>query len=298
MVSLHPPSSKTPVLSALLLIAALAPSGCATSAADADAVPDRASRRAALGAASAFAVVLSRRAEVEDVADLHLAILDPDPYKVDDLIAFRERGVLTLGYVNIGEVEEYRAHADRVDESWVLGENPHWPSHRFVDARQEGWRRLVIDEVAPQVVARQFDGLFLDMADVAAPGVFPETREGIVSLIRALRETYPTHLIVMNRGLFLLDEVGEEIDGVLVEGVWARYDPRTTSYIRTPDGERSRLVETLRTYRQQFGGVALALDYADRPDLRAYAEAEAVRAGLPLFVSTIELADFTPPADG
>ncbi|MEM1115858.1 MAG: endo alpha-1,4 polygalactosaminidase [Bacteroidota bacterium] len=272
--------------------------GCASSPADGEPVPDRASRQAALRAASTFAVVLSRRAEAEDVDGLSLAILDPDPYGLDDLPAFRQRGVLTLGYVNIGEIEDYRAFADRVDPTWVLGENPFWPGHQFVDARQPGWQRLVTEHVAPQVIARQFDGLFLDMADVAAPGVFPETREGIVAIIQALREAYPTHLIVMNRGLFLLDEVGEDIDGLLVEGVWARYDPATGTYGRTPAPERDRLVAALTDYRERFGGAPLVLDYADRAGLRAFAEAEAAEAGLPIFISTLELADLAPPPHG
>lgn len=296
---MHPPPSIVRALvrlGAATVVVATGLGGCA-GAADVDPVPDRASRQAALQAAETFAVVLSRRAEADDVAGVPLVILDPDPYELDEIAAFRERGVLTLGYVNVGEVEDYRAFAPRVDEAWVLGENPRWPGHRFVDARQEGWRRLVVDEVAPRVVARQFDGLFLDMADVAAPGVFPETQEGMVALIRSLREAYPTHLLVMNRGLFLLDEVGEEIDGLLVEGVWTRHDPASGAYVQTPPARRDRLVAALLDFRERFGGAAFVLDYADRADLRAVAEAGAAEAGLPVFVSTLDLSGLAPLAE-
>ena len=266
--------------------------GCSASAAggpDAP-VPDRASRRAALRGAPTFAAVLSERAEADALDDYPVVILDPDAYEAADLTELRGRGVLALGYVNVGEVEAWRSFADRVEPEWVLGENPHWPGHRFVDAREEGWRSLVVDVAAARVAAREFDGLFLDMADVAAPGVHPETREGVVALIRALREAYPTHVIVMNRGLFLVDEVGEDLDGLLVEGVWSRYHHDQQAYAPAPEAEREALLDALLDFRERFGGAALVIDYADTSALRAAAEAGGRRAGIPVFVSTLDLA--------
>lgn len=292
-MNVSPPTPVFVRLGVVAFLAAAALAGCA-GAADVDPPPDRASRQAALRTAKTFAAVLSRRAEAADVEGVPVVILDPDPYDLDEIAAFREVGTLTLGYVNIGEVEDYRSFAERVDETWVLGENPRWPGHRFIDAREEGWQRLIVDEVAPRVIGRQFDGLFLDMADVAAPGVFPETREGMVTLIRSLREAFPTHLLVMNRGLFLLDEVGEEIDGLLVEGVWTRHDHASGTYVRTPDANRDRLVAALLDFRERFGGAAFVIDYADHDDLRAVAEAGAAQTGLPLFVSTVELSGLAP----
>ena len=277
---------------ALLLLAlarcAPAPSGYGTP-------PDRAVRRAALTDAQAFAAVLSRQAPVDSLAGFDLVILDPAPYHADDLAALRAEGVVTLGYVNVGELEDWRPFADRVDPSWVLGENPNWPGHRFVDAREPGWRSLIVDEVAQGVVAKEFDGLFLDMADVASPQLYPETEAGVVALVRALRRAYPTHLLVLNRGLFLLDDdgpdLGFDLDGLLVEGVWGRLDFATGTYRRTPVDEGRRLLAALDAFRQRTGGAAFAIDYADSPDLRDHVTRSARRARLPVFVSTSALAD-------
>lgn len=277
--------------STLLLGLALV-AGCTASATEAvvSPVPDRSSRRAALRAASTFATVLSHRAEADALDDYPVVILDPDVYAAADIAELRARGVLTLGYVNVGEVEAYRAFADRVEEAWVLGENPLWPGHRFVDAREPGWRELVVEVAAARVAAREFDGFFLDMVDVAAPGLFPETREGVVALVQSIREAYPTHVIVMNRGLPLVDEVGEGLDGLLVEGVWSRYFHRSGAYGPVPQTERSILLDALRDFRARYDGATFVIDYADRPALRALAEAGAHEAGVPLFVSTVDLA--------
>lgn len=276
----------------MLALAALA--ACTPAPTDYGGATDRASRRAALVAAQAFAAVLSERAEPETLSGYDLVILDPDPYDPDDLAVLRERGVLTLGYVNIGELEDWRSFAERVDPAWVLGENPNWPGHQFVDARQPGWQALVVDEIAARVVASEFDGLFLDMADVAAPSLYPDTAEGVVAVIRALRARYPTHLLVLNRGLFLLDEVGEALDGLLVEGVWARLDLAAGTTIRTPASETAALLRRLDAFRQSTGGAVFAIDYADTDDLRDYVTQSARRARLPVFIGTAALADLSP----
>lgn len=278
-----------------ILTLVLVLSACTTPpAAELGPPPDREGRRAALTRAETFATVLSRRAAPDSLAEYDLVILDPDAYEVRDIRQLREQGALSLGYVNIGEAEDWRSFADLIDPAWVLGENPNWPGHQFIDAREPGWQRLVVDGIAPRVVAREFDGLFLDMADVAAPGLYPDTAPGVVAVIRALRERYPTHLLVMNRGLFLAEEVGEEIDGLLVEGVWGRQDFESGTSVRTQAEETRTLLGHLDRFRQSTGGATFVIDYADTDAMRDYVLASAQRAEVPVFVSRLALADLPP----
>ena len=265
-------------------------------AADAGPPPDRDGRRAALNRVETFAAVLSRRAAPDSLADYDLVIIDPDAYEVEDVRQLRSQGALSLGYVNVGEVEDWRDFAERVDPAWVLGENANWPGHQFVDAREPGWQELVVETVAARVAAREFDGFFLDMADVAAPSLYPETAPGVVALIRALRERYPAHLLVMNRGLFLTDRVGGAIDGLLVEGVWGRMDFETGAPARSPVDETRTLLARLADFRSETGGATFAIDYADTDELRDHVLDSARRAGLPVFVSRVALSDL-PPAE-
>ena len=79
-----------------------------------------------------------------------------------------------------------------------------------MDAREPGWRQLVVETAAREVQRRGFGGLFLDMADVAM--IYPETEAGMVTLIRELRAAYPDLVLVMNRGFPLLDSLDGVID--------------------------------------------------------------------------------------
>lgn len=273
----------------IAVVMIVAGGGCTSPPEELEAVPDRESRRAALVSAPSFLPVLSAVTDQTMLSDYPVVILDPDLHEADDMMALRAEGVLTLGYLNIGEAETFRSFYDQVDPNWVLGENPRWEGHQFVDAREEGWQRLILDRVARAIVAKGFDGLFLDMADVASPGVHPETRPGIESLIFRLRSAFPTHLLVMNRGLFLLEDVESTIDGLAIEGVFAHHDLDTGIYAETPSSRRDPLVEALHGFRERTGGAALVIDYADSDALRRYALSQAERESLPAYVGTVEL---------
>lgn len=268
-----------------MMIAVALFGSCASSEASVG-TPERQARRSALRAAETFAAVLSERGDLDTLATHDVVVLDPAPYGPDDLDVLRDAGALTLGYVNVGEVEAWRPFADRVDPAWVLGENPNWPGHRFVDAREPGWREIVVETAARDVARRGFDGLFLDMADVAV--VYPETADGVVALVRELRAAYPDLALVINRGFPLLDRLGDALDGLLVEGVWMGPDFATDGVRATPAEERDALLGHLLSF-QRAGGAAFVIDYAQTDAQRASIRASARRAGLPVHVGTVAL---------
>ena len=240
----------------------------------------RDSLRVALRAAGTFAVTLSARPDT--LAPPELVVLDPDVATVDDVRALRRAGSLTLAYVNVGEREAYRPWAGRVDTAWTLADNPDWPGHTFVDAREPGWQELVRKTAVRRALGIGADGVFLDMLDVAE--AVPETRPGMLALVRAIRADHPERLVVANRGLALLPELDPALDGLLVESVWARTGADGVARATDPE-ERDRLVAALRGFRERTGGAALALDYpGDVPGLADAARAGARAADLPIFL--------------
>ena len=63
-------------------------------------------------------------------------------------------------------VERERARELRAT-SWTLADNPNWPGHTFVDARETGWQELVRTTAVRRALGIGADGVFLDMLDVA-----------------------------------------------------------------------------------------------------------------------------------
>ena len=232
----------------------------------------------------------------DTLATFDLVILDPDNRSAREIRRLQAAGAQSIAYVNLGEAETYRYFWDQVDDDWLLGPNPNWPNHYYVDARAEGWRRLLLDTVIPNIMDTGFDGLFFDMVDTTLPGLHPETRPGMIQLMQEIRRAYPERLLLMNNGLFLIDDVAPLIDALVVENVFTRYDFDNNRYVRTATAERERLVNRLHSARTEYGLRSFLLNYAEAgtsPD-RAYALQRAQKARLLTFVSTVELDTIFP----
>ena len=227
----------------------------------------------------------------EELTAYDMAVVDPDAYGQAEVKRLATAGTLPIGYVNIGEVEAYRSHFSQVDSSWILGANPNWEDHYYIDARKEGWQTLLLDDVIPKIMDKGYKGLFLDMVDTALPGLYPETRSGMAELVMRIREAFPDALLIMNNGFFLAEEVGQSLDGITAEGVLTRYNFETDTYERTPEQEQQPTIRTLRGFQNTFGLQVFLLDYAgaEDADLRAYARQRARQLDLRSFISTVEL---------
>jgi uncharacterized protein (TIGR01370 family) len=170
-----------------------------------------------------------------------------------DLAPLRASGTLVLSYLSVGTVEEWRPYASRVPSSWTLAKVEEWPDERYVDARERGWQQIMKTQ-ARDLERRGFDGLYLDNLDVAED--FPATREGLVQLVKALRTTVTSMLLVAQNGLAIADEL--PIDAIAHEDVFGRWDDGYRA--STPD-ETAAIVGGLRRMKAR-GVPVLTLDYA------------------------------------
>ncbi len=97
--------------------------------------------------------------------DYDLVVLDGAEASSAKVAALRASGAIVLGYLSVGTIERYRwwypaARRYRL-ERW--GD---WPDEHFADVSRPGYRRLIARRVAPRMLARGFDGLFLDNVDM------------------------------------------------------------------------------------------------------------------------------------
>jgi uncharacterized protein (TIGR01370 family) len=243
-----------------------------------------------------FAVYLANP-WLDTLSTFDLVVIDPDNRSAAEIAQLRKRGTRPIAYVNLGEAETYRYFYDQVNPDWLLGPNPNWDDHYYVDARAEGWRRLLLATVLPNIKKKGFDGFFFDMVDTALPGLHPETKPGMVRLIVDIRTAYPSSTLIMNNGLFLVDEVASSLDALIVENVFTRFDFDAQRYVRTSPSTRTSLVSRLRTIERTHGLRPFLLNYAETPQSphRTYAALEARRNDFLDFVSTVELDTVFPP---
>jgi len=220
------------------------------------------------------------------------------------LRALRERGKILLGYISLGEVEKFRHHYAAVEDEGILfGTNPDWPDSRYVDVRDPRWMRRVLEDLVPAILAKGFDGVFLDTLDNPAhlERVDPERYEGMTrasaQLVQAMRRHYPHMLIMMNRAYEILPEVAGSIDIVLGESVFTDYDFKSKTYRRVPEALYRRQVELLEAARKANPRLKVyTLDYwyPSQPEKIREIYAEQKRNGFLPYVATVDLHQIVP----
>jgi uncharacterized protein (TIGR01370 family) len=179
------------------------------------------------------------------------------------LTAARGTGALVIAYLSVGTLEDWRPYAPEVPPEWTFGPLPGWEGERFVDARAEGWRRIMAREAAG-LQDLGFDGLFLDNLDVAED--HPDTQDAIVTLVEAIRAAADESLLIAQNGLATIDRL--PVDGVCREDTWWRWEEG--EYRASPPDETAGIVDALRRQRAR-GLVVLTLDYTEpgRPEAEA-----------------------------
>lgn len=259
----------------------------------------------AMTAAPRF-VVYYGRADDAVLAGYDLVVLDAD---VDAaLLARRAPGATFLGYVSLGEIHAGRDYFAQAQAAGVLiGRQPRWPDAWFVDMRAEAWRHLVLERIVPAIVARGFDGIFLDTLDDAEylETTDPAHHGGMVAaaagLVHALRRRFPTLPIMINRGYAVLPHVAGQFDMLLGESVRATHDADRGTYLLQPERDyawqRDRMWEARRrdpTLR------VFSLDYWNPEDAEGIARlyAEQRHNGFIPYVATPDLTRIVPrPAE-
>jgi uncharacterized protein (TIGR01370 family) len=210
-----------------------------------------------------------------------LVVLDGVDTSADVVAALRAQGSIVLAYANVGAIEEGRpwtaaAAAYRLDywDQW---------NEWYADVTKPGFRSLVTGTMVPPMLAKGFDGVFLDNVDMVDS--HPAQRAAMLGLVAELSAT------VRGRGGYLFAQNGEDatvdalaphLDGWNREDVSYTFDDESEQYVAVPDGDRRAALTTLRRLRSR-GVLVTTIDYMAQSEgaeaqeaLRAACDAGAV----------------------
>ena len=113
-----------------------------------------------------------------------------------------------------------------------------------------------------------FQGIFLDVVSVSE--MYPESRGGMIQMIRDLREALPDKVIVMNQGFDILADVAPLIDGLMLESFTATYDFDSKKYMvnypSSLDAHMRRALGVINPVVKPANIRVLVLDYAGPQD--------------------------------
>jgi len=200
----------------------------------------------------------------------------------------RASGGLVLAYLDVGTIEDYRgwynaAKPFRLDYWGDWGE---W----YANVNAGGFRALMLERVAPGMLSKSFDGLFLDNTDMTE--THPAQKPGMRALVAGLSR------LAHARGKLLFAQNGAGVnwplrrlyDGMNFEDVSFSYDFDRRVYIRQGARDVARAQRNIRRYLSA-GLKVTATDYlvARRAKETRIAVRNACSAGALPYVSDINL---------
>jgi hypothetical protein len=274
---------------ALLVLVALLVLGVSSEAGSAA----KSSRETRLTAARSFAFAIGDGALEGNLSRRYrrfdLVVLDGESASAGKVAAIRRAsGGLVLAYLDVGTIESYRgwynaAKPYRLDYWGDWGE---W----YANVNAAGFRSLMLGRVAPAMLAKGFDGLFLDNTDMTE--THAAQKPGMRALVNGLSR------LVRSRGKLLMAQNGAGVnwplrrfyDGVNFEDVSFSYDFDRHAYFRRGAGAVARAQRIIRRYRSA-GLKVTATDYvaARKPSQARIAVRNACSAGALPYVSDIYL---------
>jgi endo-alpha-1,4-polygalactosaminidase (GH114 family) len=200
----------------------------------------------------------------------------------------RDSKGLVLAYLDVGTIEDYRgwyraAKPYRLDYWGDWGE---W----YANVNAAGFRSLMLKRVAPKMLAKGFDGLFLDNTDMTE--THPAQKRGMRSLVAGLSR------LARARGKLLMAQNGADVNwplrrfynGINFEDVSFSYDFDRRAYVRRGAGAVARAQREIRRYLSA-GLKVTATDYvaAGKTKQARIAVRNACSAGALPYVSDIYL---------
>ncbi|MEZ5081024.1 MAG: endo alpha-1,4 polygalactosaminidase [Thermoleophilia bacterium] len=197
---------------------------------------------------------------------------------------------IVVGYVSVGTVESWRPWYGRA-KRYALEPYDDWPGERYADTSAAGYRRLIAGSVAPALLRKGLDGLFLDNVDMVRE--HRAQRRGMFTLVRQLRKVVdraPGRYLFAQNGEDVIGPVVPMLDGWNREDVTATYDHDGSRYALVSGAERRAAVSALRRFRAR-GLLVTSTDYTGSSATASARSAVRVAcsAGAIPFVSDISL---------
>lgn len=220
-----------------------------------------------------WVVCYAQDVPADALAQFDLIVVDSAwPGKV---AALKQTRSTALAYISLGELNEQRAEFAKAKAAGLLVmENPNWKGAWLVDVRDERWHAMIADELAAALLARGFDGFFLDTVDSSLhleetdPQHYAGMKAGVEKLIARLHRTHPQAKLLLNGALAVAADQPDAVQMVAMESSLTDWDFATKKARWRTSDEREWVMNRVRTARAANPKLAVyTLDYWDPADL-------------------------------
>jgi cysteinyl-tRNA synthetase, unknown class len=236
------------------------------------------------------------------LGDYDVVVVDGEEANADEVAALQADGSVVLAYLSVGTIEKWREWYPEV-KRYRLAAWQDWKDEWFADVSKKGLRDKLAGEIAPEILAKGFDGLFLDNVDMIEPRKHKEQREGMRELVARLGELVHSNsgVLFAQNGYWGFERFGiledGHLDGWNREDVTWTYDFDRKRYVRNSSRSRDEALDDLKEMAE-LGLFTTATNYTKRSVGQAVDEsiADACGVGALPFIGDIGLTAKRLPA--
>ncbi len=242
-------------------------------------------------------------AEVADrLGDYDVVVVDGEEASQAKVTALKAEGATVLAYLSVGTIEKWRGWYDDLKQ-YRLAAWQNWNDEWFADVSKPGLRDALADDIAPEILDKGFDGLFLDNVDMIEPKKHSKQRDGMRKLVARLGDlVHPDGLLFAQNGYWGFKKFGilddGHLDGWNREDVTWTFDFDRRKYVRNSDRGRDEALNDL-SKMAELGLFTAATNYTKRSNGAAVDESidDACGVGALPFIGDIGLtAKRLPPS--
>lgn len=194
-------------------------------------------------------------------------IVESGNVKAEELAALKANNSSVFAYVSIGEVSPSRPWFKHIKDEWILGDNKVWDS-KVMDLASPGWQDFILNSVVTPLWDKGYRGLFLDTMDsfyLFAKDPEEQKRQTIAltKLLQRIHQRYPDIRFISNRGFEVLSSIGNQLEAVVAESLYASWDNGKKLYKKTSANDQEWLRNKLNSIKKKASVDIIIIDYVE-----------------------------------
>ncbi len=203
--------------------------------------------------------------------DYDIIVIDAQEFSKQDITKLKSNGTTVYSYLNIGSIENYRPYYSKY-EKYTLDVYENWEDEKWVDVSEPKWQSFILDDLAPSILDKGVDGLFIDNVDVYYHYQDEPVFEGLTNILTGLKEK-GTYILINGGDIYVhdyfdaYDNISDIMDGVNQETVFSAIDWDNDSFKESSMEDRKYFMYYVKNVATEGLDVYL-LEYTDDENLK------------------------------
>ncbi|KLV05381.1 RNA-binding protein [Photobacterium aquae] len=224
---------------------------------------------------------------VRELINYKRVVVTPALISDKQIATLHKAGTKVFAYLSVGEYDGEILPATLKQHSPTFNQN--WASH-VMDLNAQPWQEYLNHE-AQKLMARGFDGLFLDTLDsytlfAKQAAQKQQQQQALTNILNQFNQLSSRPLLMLNRGFEVIEQLPFKPYAVVAESLYHSYHPLDNSYQSVPKQDTTWLRNRLNEVKTR-GIEAIVIDYlpADNREKQKQAAQRLIDEGYTPYIS-------------